>query len=358
MPKLTKTQAIEYLARHAAVCDSPKNPKNPYGTSAWLQHFVEDAVSDDWTLFFPQSTGDGHSMMVLQLDPQRPSRAVPMANFYSSLFPPFLSTAENRPGAVRELVRALASERPRLSTVTFAPLDAACPDVAALERELWAAGWYVRRYVCFGNRTEPCAGRSFDDYMRERTQPARKLKKFLKMGTIELISRPAQVDAAMTAYEAIYAKSWKRPEPFPTFARGWAHRCAQQGWLRMGVARVGDTAVAAQIWYVFDQRAYIYKLVYDNDYAKASAGTALTVYLMRHVWEQDKVIEADFLSGDDPYKSEWMSQRRDRIGLLACNLRTPEGMMVATKEFAASVTAPLRKRLREARKVKQDAQAA
>ena len=40
----------------------------------------------------------------------------------------------------------------------------------------------------------------------------------------------------MDAYEHVYAKSWKKPEPYPDFVRQWAHICARNNWLRLGVA--------------------------------------------------------------------------------------------------------------------------
>ncbi len=351
MPRLTKAEALRYLEAHAPTLDALQNPRNPFGSSAWLQHFVAEVAEDDWTLFFPEASGDGHSLMCLVLDPRHPSRARPLSNYYTSLYAPFASTAADRGAAQQALVRDLARERPQLSTANFAPLDAACPDVLGLEAALAANAWYVRRYFCFGNCHLPCAGLSFDSYMAARDSKLRstferKSKKLLAAGSLQIVTRPDEVDVAMSAYEAIYEKSWKRPEPYPTFARGWARHCAERGWLRLGIARVGDTPVAAQIWFVFDGRAYIFKLVYDEAHAKSSAGTVLTAHLMRHVLDVDKVVEVDFLSGDDPYKSSWMSLRRERIGLVACNLRSAEGLLLAAKEMAAKATAPLRARRR------------
>ncbi len=349
MPKLTKVDAIRYLDAHGSILDSPANPPNPFGTGEWMRHFIADVAEDAWTLYFPEAVGHSSSFMPLYLDPKHPSRLRPLANYYTSLFAPLYSQASDRFSAVRLLAKVLASERPRLASVNFAPLDAECPDVAAVEAAFKGEGWFVRRYDCFGNCFLPCEGLTFDAYMASRDSKLRstcerKAKKLLASGTVEILTRPEDVDAAMTAYEAIYEKSWKRPEPYPNFARGWARKCAEQGWLRLGLAKVGGVPVAAQIWFVFNCRAYIFKLVYDEAHAKWSAGTVLTAHLMRQVLDVDKVVEVDFLSGDDPYKMTWMTQRRQRIGLLACNLRSPEGLLLATKEFAAKATAPLRAR--------------
>ena len=44
---------------------------------------------------------------------------------------------------------------------------------------------------------------------------------------------------------------------------------------------------------------------------------------MQHVIDTDHVEEVDYLTGDDAYKQDWMSHRRERIGLVAFNPRTP-----------------------------------
>ena len=82
------------------------------------------------------------------------------------------------------------------------------------------------------------------------------------------------------------------------------------------------------------RRTYIFKLAYDEEYAKWSAGTVLTAHLMRHSLEQDRVIEIDYLTGDDAYKKSWMTARRERVGLIAGNPRSARGLLIGAREFA------------------------
>ena len=49
----------------------------------------------------------------------------------------------------------------------------------------------------------------------------------------------------------------------------------------------------------------------------------------------DKVKFVDYLSGDDAYKRDWMSHRRERWGILAFNLRTPRGAIAAARHVGA-----------------------
>jgi len=95
----------------------------------------------------------------------------------------------------------------------------------------------------------------------------------------------------------------------------------------MGIAYVADKPIAAQIWIVSGQRAAIYKLAYDESQAQHGAGTILTAFLMRHVLDVDRVNEVDYLIGDDAYKKDWMTHRRERWGIVAYNLKTLRGLV-------------------------------
>jgi CelD/BcsL family acetyltransferase involved in cellulose biosynthesis len=147
---------------------------------------------------------------------------------------------------------------------------------------------------------------------------------------VEIVTAPADVERALADYEAVYLSSWKIPEAYPEFIRGLVSAAAARGWLRLGLAYVDGKPAAAQIWFVCSGAASIYKIAYDEEYSKLSVGTVLTARLMEHVLEVDKVKTVDYLSGDDDYKSKWMSARREFWGLLAFNPRSlPGGLQIA-----------------------------
>jgi GNAT acetyltransferase-like protein len=189
-----------------------------------------------------------------------------------------------------------------------------------------------------------------DAYVRQlpsqtRNTLQRKGRKFRDAGgRLAIYTAPGEVDEAMRAYDQIYARSWKQPEPYPAFVPGWAAICAAHGWLRLGVAWMNDVPIAAQFWFTRNRRAFIFKLAYDEAHATWSGGTLLTGELMRHSFEQDRVVEVDYLTGDDAYKRSWMRDRRERIGLLACNPRTAHGLALAAAERVRDVLRPLLRR--------------
>jgi hypothetical protein len=353
---LSKQEALVFVDRHAAILDSSSNPPNPFACSEWILHFIDQIAGDDWRILAAQGGTAGDSLMLSYHHAATPWRCSALANYYASLYSPLASLASQpgaRAAALHGVLRDLSSARPRPATVQLAPLDDQSPDTAALIAGLRDGGWYARRYFAFGNWHLPCEGLAFDDYIAARDSKvrhtlARKSKKLLASGSVEILTESADVERGMDAYDAIYGRSWKQQEPYPDFVRQWARRCARRGWLRLGIASVEGKPIASQFWFTMDRRAYIFKLAYDEDYARWSAGTVLTAHMFRHALEADRVVEIDYLTGDDPYKSAWMSHRRERIGLVACNLRSPRGAWSAARELAASVSAPLRHRRREA----------
>ena len=112
----------------------------------------------------------------------------------------------------------------------------------------------------------------------------------------------------------------------------------------MGVASIAGVPIAAQFWFTAERRAYIFKLAYDDAQSRWSAGTVLSAHLFRHALEVDQVIEIDYLNGDDAYKKSWMTVRRERIGLMACNLHSIGGAAAAAAEVLGRSTAWLRHR--------------
>jgi CelD/BcsL family acetyltransferase involved in cellulose biosynthesis len=58
--------------------------------------------------------------------------------------------------------------------------------------------------------------------------------------------------------------------------------------------------------------------------------------------EQDHVTALDFGRGDDPYKQGWVSDRRQRIGLLLINPFRPAGLIALVRHALGRIKARLR----------------
>jgi predicted ATP-grasp superfamily ATP-dependent carboligase len=141
------------------------------------------------------------------------------------------------------------------------------------------------------------------------------------------------LDAAMDDYFSVYVGSWKQPEPFPEFIRGLARLAAGQGWLRLGLLKIDGQPVAAQLWLVRDGVAYIYKLAYVSASGQWSPGTVLTWHLVENVVKHDQVIRLDYLTGDDNYKQDWMTDARTLSRVTFANWRRPFGLLFVLRSL-------------------------
>lgn len=302
-------------------------------TIAWYRAFERHLVAPDISIryLYCQSSPEGSVTGLLPV--QKASvqvtggRHVPairaLSNFYTALYGPTLApnvTVADLDAIAVELVQTASG----LSTIDLNPLEDNSAFLAACEWSLRKTGWTTERYPRFGNWYLETNGLSFDQYFGTRSGQlrstlSRKAKKAGKRGGVqfEIVTNPEQVDSAMDCYEAVYRKSWKADEPHKKFIREIAREFALQGWLRLGIATMDGRSVASQLWFCYRGTASIFKLAYDPEFRDFSVGSLLTAHLMKHALDVDHVTIVDFLCGDDDYKKEWMTNRRQRIGLRA-----------------------------------------
>jgi hypothetical protein len=261
-----------------------------------------------------------------------------LSSYYTCLYGPIGNNFTKR--GADALARGFADENPRWDEVELKPLDVDAPAFAALVEGLEKAGFVVQTYFCFGNWYLEVKGRSFAQYVETlpsvlRNTLGRKKKKLEKSGRaqIEIVTGGDGLESAIAAYNTVYLASWKESEPYPQFVPELIRNCAALGVLRLGIVRVDGEPAAAQFWIVHNGRALIYKLAYDERFAELSVGTILTATLMKHVIDIDGVIQVDYLTGDDAYKKDWMSSRRERWGILALNPRTLRGALAIVRHI-------------------------
>lgn len=328
---------------------------------AWYRNFLDTlpGFRDGARFLVLRRGGDAVAVMPLLVGGEggaQPGCAQALANYYSALWAPALApglqAAELAP-LLRELLRRHAP----LHRLDFAPLDPGSRAWEVLRGALRGAGLPAWDYFAFGNWYLQCD--VFDGwaaYLAARPGALRNTlrraeKRLERAGArIEIVSGGQRLAAAAQAYAQVYAASWKQPEPHPDFVPGLIRCCAAQGWLRLGVVWLQEQPVAAQLWIVAHGKASIYKLAYDQAHKALGAGTVLTARLMRHALECDGVAEVDYLMGDDAYKRDWMSHRRERRGLRAFNPHTWRGLLGAAREAAAQVLRPLRRRVMSGRR--------
>ena len=227
-------------------------------------------------------------------------------------------------------------------------IPAEWPGLAAFAAGLREAGLTVQRFQHFANWHEELNGRSWDAYLAARPGALRSTlrRQGRKTGfAFEVATEPGDaLETVIAAYEAIYAQSWKTPEPLPAFNPTLMRNLAQAGLLRLGLLRDGARPVAAQLWALRADRhhATVLKLAHDERDRAASPGSLLTAAMLRRLIDDEGIASFDFGRGDDAYKRLWTSERRQRVGLLLADWRHPRGLAALLRHRAGRMRAQLR----------------
>ena len=218
-------------------------------------------------------------------------------------------------------------------------IDAADASMASFLRGLARGGSTLAVYDHFANWYEEIA--DFDVYWAARGSRLRStIKRKTAAATRDGALRFEQCDIGREwkvgtyVYDAIYAKSWKEPEPHAGYIGALLKNLGANGMARLALASIAGELAAAQIWLVCPPRATIFKLAHDPKFDKYSTGSLLTHWLLGELCAKDGVSEVDFGRGDDPYKKDWLQCRRLRQGAIVANPRTVRGLVSIILEIA------------------------
>lgn len=292
---------------------------------AFEQHFVV-APSRSVVAVAHDASGTAVACLpVLLEDVSSGGRIKSLSNYYSFNAEPAPLVPGGLPDGVGEaIVVALLTAFPRCRAVDLAPIAHGTEFWRSTIAALGTRGLTTEPYLRFGNWWLDMEGRDFAGYLASlpgnvRNTVERKRKKLLKAGRFDMriVQAPEEVAAAMDDYESVYARSWQRSEAHPQFIRDVVDAFARRGWLRLGVVRLDERPIAAQIWFCMGGSAAIFKLVFDEACAELSPGSVLTTHLLEHVVVSDCATAVDFLSGDDGYKKQWMNRRDEMWGVAA-----------------------------------------
>lgn len=185
----------------------------------------------------------------------------------------------------------------------------------------------------FGNWYLNVNGMTADEYVTSRSNmvrnnaPNRIMKRLIRSGEIEqrIVTDVQEINKYFSDYIFVFERSWKPKETSLAFLKKLVIYANKEARLLLGFIYRNNIPIATQIWIIYNSFVYIQKLHYSEEEKRISAGTLLTLNLMKYVLSCNGVKEVDYLRGDEPYKQYWMSDRRERRIITIFNFHTIKG---------------------------------
>jgi hypothetical protein len=287
----------------------------------WFENLLRHGVDAGSSIVLGCVVDEGRVLAILPLIGSGTGQWHSLGHLYTSRFT--LLLAEDASPQVMDCLVAGLRRLP-LASLRLHPVAEDDGNLERLRRALEASGLSCHHYFRFHNWVHRLAGQPFDAYMadrpaRVRNTIARKQRKLEREHDCRIRLYPdadhGDLQQGIADYHAVYRASWKAHEQFVDFVDGLMRVLADRGWLRLAILYVDAQPVAAQLWFVAHRKATIFRLAYDEAWKAYSPGSILMRHLMQQVIDVDRVEEIDFLTGNDGYKQDWMSERRQRLGL-------------------------------------------
>ncbi|WP_428491338.1 GNAT family N-acetyltransferase [Rhodopila sp.] len=320
-----------------------------FASRSWWQVVLAHAMPAGATPAFVQIRSAGRVVALLPLL-RTANRLTSLTTPYSCDYTPLLAAGLDPPARLAAMT-AFARFCRGHGMVRLDALPVECSALEDLRAGARQAGLRVLHFEHFGNWQEEVKGLDWSTYLHRRPGALRetirrRLRRAEKLpdARFDLLTEPDQLDIAAGAFESVYRRSWKQPEPFPSFNVALMRAMATQRTLRFGLWSIGADPVAVQIWVLKDGHAIVLKLAHDEAFKAHSPGTVLTALMLRHLLDHDHAEHIDFGRGDDAYKQGWATQRRRRIGLLLINPRSAAGAAHLLRHAAGRLRDALRRR--------------
>lgn len=328
------------LAESAENCPEALFGREVCTTRGWYKATVEAALPPGSKARFIQVLEGGEPVAVfpmLQTGNALASLSTPYTILWSPLLAPGLAA-----GRIAAAGAAFAETCKRHGTVRLDAIDAQAPWVAPVAEGIRTAGLRILPFDHFGNWQADLQGLDWAGYLAGRPGALREAirrrsaKLMRDEGAVLTVTEGGPgLDRAIAAFEAVYAKSWKDPEPSPAFNATLARACASEGSLRLGILSLAGEVLAAQLWVVMRGTATVLKLAHDEAAKARSPGTVLTALMIRRLMVQDRATTLDFGRGDDDYKQLWTDSRRQRVGWIIANPLSVAGAGAIVRAWAA-----------------------
>ncbi len=285
----------------------------------WFENLAAHSLKDGESILLACVIEQDEVLAILPLIRTPDDALKALSNLYSSLYGLLIKNDQQQ--AILDCLAKGISELSFFS-LSLGPIASDDKVMGQFQKALEDNNITVERSFRFFNWIHRFQGQTYDAYMSERPTIMRKMieRKSRKIerehGLMIRMYQDGDLQQVLADYNAIYSSSWKVQEPVENFIDHLANKMAQAGWLRLAVLYIGGQPVAAQFWFVVHGKASIFRLAYDEVWKAYSPGSILTAYLVKHVMDVDQVESMDFLTGNEKYKQDWMSERRERVALI------------------------------------------
>lgn len=300
---------------------------------AWFRNMVANGLPPGGAAFFHVLAEGEEAIALLPLQGRRRGALESLTNCYTCLYRPLLAAGVRHDESARLLGREMGRLCAGRPLVRLECLPSDWPALEPFAEGVKASGLLVRPFFQFGNWVEPVRGCSWEDYLAARSGTLRGLlrwgrRRATRAGGVafEIIRTEGELARGIAAYESVYRRSWKTPEPFPRFNPALMEEACRLGALWLGLCSKDGEPIAAQLWILSHGTATVMKLAHDEAFSAFSPGTLLTAEMIAALLKEG-IDRIDFGRGDDPYKRLWAGERRQRIGLLLVNPRHPSGFL-------------------------------
>ena len=282
----------------------------------WFESLSAVALDDDLTMLLACVVAGDKVLAVLPLVKSAGKTLYSLKHGYTPIYSLLIADDYQQP-----IIACLGQG---LSQLPFAglllePVDESDRKINALKRVLETQGFRCDYTFRLYNWIYRVQGQSYEDYMAARPAKlrntiSRKMRKLEREHGYDIrLFTGDEAPQAMSDYYTIYRNSWKANEQSVDFLDDTVAGFSSAGWTRLAILYIKGQPAAAQLWFVHHGKANIFRLVYDEAWKQYSTGSILTRYLMEYVLDTDKVDEIDFLTGNDAYKQDWMSERKERF---------------------------------------------
>lgn len=300
----------------------------------WFETLHAATGGRDWSLLIASVIDDRHVLAMLPLIVHPNGHWASLTHHYTPFFS-VLCDEGHRQATLACLAEGLGQLR--FQSLQIEPVDIESGTIRELLLAMQKCGFKSWHRFHSYNWVHLTGDQSYDDYMQDRPARlrntiARKGRKLQREHGYEIrLFRGEEVDPALVDYHAAYSTSWKANEQFGKLFNGMAIALAGPDWTRLAVLYAAGQPAAAQLWFVAHRKANIFRLAYDERWRSYSPGSILTAFMIRHVFEDDRVEELDFLVGNESYKQDWMSERRERSSLVFAAPPQPRGWLARRK---------------------------